>query len=63
MTTKIIYHDFRISTAPESIQDKPPRILKAVEKINAAINGACLFLCGACAAIGVMILCLLAIEA
>lgn len=56
MTTKIIYHDFRQSPAPASIPEKGRRILRAARKVNTALNDACLFLCGACAAVSVMIL-------
>ena len=49
MTARIIYHDFR----NEETQ-KEPRLVKIVERINKVLGDACLFLCGACAAFGVL---------
>ena len=49
MTARIIYHDFRTEETT-----KEPRIVKIAARINAFLNDACLFLCGACAAVGVL---------
>jgi len=49
MTARIIYHDFRNEETP-----KEPRLVKLAARLNTGLNSACLFLCGACTAIGVL---------
>lgn len=68
MTTRVIYHDFRQTQSPDlsvmltaQILSKGRRLIKAVSKINAAINGTCLFLCVACMGVSILILAWLAI--
>lgn len=72
MTSRIIYHDFRnpselsyptspvMLTAP--ILAKGRRFLRAVEAINTAINAACIFLCGACTVVSLLILFMLSLQ-
>lgn len=66
MTSNIIYHDFRQKAEPvaapastvfltAAVLAKGRRVLKAMESVNAALNTACVFLCGACAAASVLI--------
>ncbi len=70
MTNSIIYHNFQnteaaakapasgvVLTAP--ILEKGRRVAKFVIRVNAVANAACMFLCGACSAVGLVILLLL----
>lgn len=70
MTNSIIYHNFQntaaatnasasqvVLTAP--MLEKGRRVAKTVSRVNAAANAACMFLCGACSAVGLLILLLL----
>lgn len=68
MSTRVIYHDFRKVQSPDlsvmltaQVLSKGRRLIKAVNKLNTAINGACLFLCGACMGVSILILAWLAI--
>ncbi len=66
MTQKIIYHDFRESvTEPNmaltaQILSKGRRLAKTLTQLNNAMNVTCIFLCGACSAVSLMILFLIA---
>ena len=51
MTARIIYHDFRNEKTA-----KEPRIVKIVSRLNAILSDTCLFLCGACTAIGILVI-------
>lgn len=51
MTARIIYHDFQ-----NNEKAKEPRLVKIAARVNTGLNAACLFLCGACAAIGVLVI-------
>ena len=65
MTQKIIYHEFVNEsnepnvalTAP--ILDKGRRLIKTYAQVNTALNVGCIFLCGACSAVSLVILLLL----
>ena len=54
MTARIIYHDFQNEEA--SLQAKEPRLVKIAERVNTGLNATCIFLCGACSAIGVLVI-------
>ena len=51
MTARIIYHDFRNEETR-----KEPRLVKIAERINKLLSDTCLFLCGACTAIGILVI-------
>ena len=66
MTTQIIYHDFRKASDPTTVTTstflltapilkKGRRWLKVWAGINAAVQGGCLALCGACIAVTLLI--------
>lgn len=69
MTSRIIYHDFRnasntpfptptvVLTAPMLIKGR--RLFKTAARVNASVNAACVFLCGACTALSLGILAML----
>ncbi len=70
MTNPIIYHNFQntatatkvpapsvVLTGP--ILEKGRRVAKTVIRVNHVANAACMFLCGACSAVGLLILLLL----
>lgn len=68
MAPRIIYHDFtqKADRTPEttvfltaSVLEKGRRLAKTAANVNAALNTACIFLCGACAAVSIGILLLL----
>ena len=63
MATNIIYHDFRNTNTPvpsvmltAPLLNKGRRLIKAVDTINAAIIATCIFLCGICSAVSILIL-------
>lgn len=66
MTTGIIYHDFQADARPAKpapaavltapILEKGRRRAKTWARVNTAVNGACLALCGACIGVSVFIL-------
>lgn len=66
MTTQIIYHDFRKASEPAQVKTsailltapilkKGRRWFKVWAGINAAVQGGCLALCGACIAVSLLI--------
>ena len=62
MTTHIIYHDFRNSNPPcprvmltAPVLTKGRRLFKTASKVNTGLNRACIFLCGACAAVSLFV--------
>ena len=55
MTSKIIYHDFRMKN-DTATKNTAARVVKASAHVNAALNTACIFLCGACTAISILAL-------
>jgi hypothetical protein len=66
MTQRIIYHDFRKETAPKTVTLTAPmlrkgrRMIRTFAHINTTLNIGCIFLCGACSAVSVLVLLLLA---
>ena len=56
MSTNVIYHNFRKEPA-----GKEGYFLKIASRINAALNDACVFLCGACAGFCVLVILMLAL--
>lgn len=71
MTPRVIYHDFRQESssvfAPEpgstvltaSVLNKGRRLLKFTARVSSVVTAACIFLCGACTAAGLLVLLLL----
>ena len=70
MKPSVIYYDFQttkeVLSEPESpvvltgsMLSKGRRLLKATAHANAAMHAACIFLCGACTAVGLLILVML----
>ena len=57
MTSRIIYHNFRQNTAPAE-----SRFERAVSRIHTMLNDACVFLCGACAGFGILVLLVLIMK-
>ena len=66
MTQRMIYNDFRSGTeAPGAVLTAPVlrkgrRVLKTFARIHRGVNMGCVFLCGACSAVSLLILLLLA---
>lgn len=68
MTTHIIYHDFRntSNTTPAVLLTAPMlakgrRLYRTAAKVNTVLNHSCLFLCGACIGVSVLIILLLSL--
>jgi hypothetical protein len=65
MTQQIIYHDFKATSATPTVALTAPilrkgrRLAKACTCFNNAMGTACIFLCGACSAVSLVILFLL----
>ena len=65
MTQRIIYHDFRSKPAAQSVALTAPmlrkgrRIIKTFAHVNTALSTGCMFLCGACSAVSLLVLLLL----
>ena len=57
MTTRIIYHNFRQNAAPAQ-----NRMERVAERIHKVLNDTCVFLCGACAGFGILVLLVLALN-
>ena len=55
MTSKIIYHDFTHAET-DSDASRAPALTRAYQIINAALNNLCLFLCGICCGISILVL-------
>lgn len=69
MSTNVIYHDFQAANEPApsvaltaSVLSKGRKWVKAVDAIPTIANNACLFLCGACAGISVLLLIVLSLA-
>lgn len=70
MTSNVIYHDFRAANeaAPTaaltaSVLTKGRKWVKTLNAIPAMANNACMFLCGACAGVSVLLLIVLSLAA
>lgn len=57
MTSHIIYHNFRQNAAPSE-----SRLERLAARIHTALNDACVFLCGACAGFGILMLLVLTLK-
>lgn len=64
MTSQVIYHDFQQTTHPETATVLTARVLakgrrwhKFWGNFNRVTENTCIFLCGACVAVGVAIFC------
>lgn len=57
MTSNIIYHNFRQNTAPAE-----SRLERAMSRLHTMLNDACVFLCGACAGFGILVLLVLTLN-
>ena len=69
MTSRVIYHDFNSNNPVPTVTEPAPTVSltaavltkgRRLTAINNALNIACVFLCGACTAVGLFILALLA---
>ena len=65
MTQQVIYHDFQKKREQTGVALTGPllakgrRLMKSVGRINTALNASCVFLCGACSAVSLVVLFLL----
>ena len=66
MTQKVIYHDFQnkadasATVLTEPLLRKGRRLLRTFAYVNTGVHLGCVFLCGACSAVSVLLLLLLA---
>jgi hypothetical protein len=65
MTQKVIHYDFQKKAATPAVVLSEPllrkgrRLLKTFAYVNTGLNMGCVFLCGACSAVSVLLLLLL----
>lgn len=65
MTQRIIHHDFQKETAPKTVTltgpmlQKGRRVMRTFAYLNTTLNLGCIFLCGACSAVSLLVLLLL----